>query len=113
MSLIQLLEKSKDNTLPAISIIDWPDMKMRGISDDISRGQVSTLDNFKKIIRNLARYKMNVYMPYLEDMVQLDSYPSIGKGRGALSKQEVKELVDYAGKYFIDVIPSIPDPWSL
>ncbi|MGE5458652.1 MAG: family 20 glycosylhydrolase, partial [Methanococcaceae archaeon] len=106
MSLVQLLEKAVNKSLPAFEITDWPDMKIRGISDDISRGQVSTLENFKKIIRSLARYKMNVYMPYLEDMIKFDAYPSIGENRGALTKNEVRELVSYAGMYGIDVVPA-------
>lgn len=105
MSLIQLLEKASDKTLTAMQILDWPDLKVRGISDDISRGQVSTMENFKRIIDHIARYKMNTYMPYMEDMLQFDSYPTIGVGRGALSKNEVKELVSYAGKNFIEVVP--------
>ena len=104
MSLIQLLEKA-DKKLSAVEIIDWPDMKMRGISDDISRGQVSNLANFKKIISHIARYKMNTYMPYLEDMLEFEKYPTIGKDRGALTKNEVKEIVDFAKKNFVEVIP--------
>lgn len=105
MSLVQILERSTDKKLQCVEISDSPDMKVRGISDDISRGQVSTLDNFKKIIRHLARYKMNVYMPYIEDMIKFDAYPTIGANRGALTKDEIKELVAYAGKYFVDIIP--------
>lgn len=105
MSLIQLMEKSNENFLPCLTIIDWPDMKIRGISDDISRGQVSNVDNFKRIIDHLARYKMNTYMPYIEDMIEFDKFPEIGKGRGALTKKEIKEIVDYAKKNFIEVIP--------
>jgi hypothetical protein len=104
MSLIQMLEKA-DKSLPCVEIIDWPDMSIRGISDDISRGQVSTLTNFKRIISHIARYKMNTYMPYLEDMLVFDKYPSIGKGRGALTKNEVKEIVEFAKKNFVEVIP--------
>lgn len=105
MSLIQLIENSQSAQLPNLNIIDWPDMNVRGISDDISRGQVSTIDNFKRIIDFIARYKMNTYMVYLEDMLEFDSYPSIGKNRGALTKDEVREIVNYAGERYIDVIP--------
>jgi len=105
MSLLQLLEKAEDKELPSIEVIDFPDMKVRGISDDISRGQVSTIDNFKKIISHISRYKMNTYMPYLEDMIKFDNYPSIGENRGALTKEEVKELVAFAKKNFVEVIP--------
>lgn len=105
ISLIQILEKATNKEIFCMKIIDWPDMKIRGISDDISRGQVSTMENFKKIIDNMARYKMNTYMPYLEDMIQFDAFPAIGKYRGALSKAEVKELIAYASNYFIEIIP--------
>ncbi|MBN2570651.1 MAG: beta-N-acetylhexosaminidase [Ignavibacteriales bacterium] len=104
MSLIQLFEQSENGIL-GIEIIDWPNLKVRGISDDISRGQVSTLDNFKRIIKFISRYKMNTYMPYIEDMIEFDSYPTIGKGRGALTKEEIKELIKFADEYFVDVIP--------
>lgn len=106
MSLVQLIEHSVNKEILAVEIVDWPNMELRGISDDISRGQVSTLNNFKRIIDFIARYKMNVYMPYIEDMLQLKSYPSIGKGRGALSKKEVKEIVKYASERYVDVIPA-------
>lgn len=104
MSLIQMLEKA-ESSLPCVEIIDWPDMKIRGVSDDISRGQVSNLDNFKKIISHLARYKMNTYMPYLEDMLEFEKYPTIGKGRGALTKTEVAEIIAFAKQNFVEVIP--------
>jgi len=105
MSLIQLIEHSHSRQLQYLSITDWPDLNIRGISDDISRGQVSTIENFKRILDFLARHKMNTYMPYLEDMLEFESYPTIGKYRGALSKDEVREMVDYAGERFIDIIP--------
>ncbi|MBN1302221.1 MAG: family 20 glycosylhydrolase [Melioribacteraceae bacterium] len=105
MSLCQLIEASYDGTLTAQKIADFPDLGIRGISDDISRGQVSTIENFKRIIRFIAKYKMNTYMPYMEDMLRFESYPQIGEGRGALTKNEVKEIIEYAGKYFVEVIP--------
>ena len=40
---------------------------MRGIHDEFSYGQVSTMDNFKDIIRFLAVYKMNTLFIYFED----------------------------------------------
>lgn len=104
MSLIQMLEKAEES-LPCVEIIDWTDMKMRGVSDDISRGQVSNLENFKKIISHIARYKMNTYMLYMEDMLEFEKYPTIGKNRGALTKSEVKEIIAFAKKNFVEVIP--------
>ncbi|MCX8010634.1 MAG: beta-N-acetylhexosaminidase, partial [Ignavibacteria bacterium] len=107
MSLLQIIKKEKgsDFVIRNCKIIDYPLIPMRGISDDIARGQVSTLDDFKKIIRFLARYKMNVYQPYFEDAIELKTYPDIGLGRGRVTQQEIKELVEYANKYFVEIIP--------
>jgi len=106
-SLLQLMHREKKSVIvDAVTIEDYPLEKIRGISDDISRGQVSTVDNFKKIIRFLARYKMNTFSPYMEDMFVFKNHPLIGKGRGALTVQEVKEIDAYAKRYYVDVIPT-------
>ena len=106
MSLLQIIEeKGRSTIVSGGTIRDFPAEKIRGITDDISRGQVSTLDNFKEIVRTIARYKMNVYSPYIEDLFQFSKYPDIGKGRGALSPAECKELDAYAKKYFVEIIP--------
>lgn len=105
MSLTQLVKASDDGSIPTLKILDYPDMIWRGISDDFSRGQVSTMENFGAILRFLGEYKQNFYMPYMEDLVQLEQYPEIGKGRGALSKEDIAELQRLAKQYFVQVIP--------
>ncbi|MBI2428179.1 MAG: family 20 glycosylhydrolase [Ignavibacteriales bacterium] len=106
MSLVQLIKKEgRSVTVPAMSIHDYPLQKIRGITDDISRGQISTVENFKKIIRFCARHKMNVYSPYIEDVFLFKNHNALGKDRGALSAAEWKELDAYAKKYFVEMIP--------
>lgn len=106
MSLVQMIERGKkDLVVPGALLKDWPLQKMRGITDDLSRGQVSTINNFKKIIRFLARYKLNIYSPYIEDIFAFKNHPLIGKGRGALTAAEIKELDAYAKKYHVELIP--------
>jgi hypothetical protein len=107
MSLDQLLESSNSSTLRNISISDYPSMKIRGLSDDMSRGQVSTEKNIKKIIQFLAKYKMNWYQPYMEDIIHFKNFPEIGKNRGRFTKQEVEELQNYAQKYHVDFVPDL------
>ena len=106
MSLLQMIRREKRSLfVEGVTIHDYPLEKIRGITDDISRGQVSTLENFKKIVRFLGRYKLNTYSPYIEDMFVFKHHPLIGKGRGALTSQEVKELDAYAKKYYVEMIP--------
>ncbi len=106
MTLAQLLERQHDGAvLPGCVVRDWPGLSFRGISDDISRGQVSTLADFQHLVRLLARHKLNVYMPYLEDIVRLEGLPGFGEGRGALTRQEITALVRFADSLHVRVIP--------
>jgi hexosaminidase len=106
MSLVQMMrQEQKEVVVDGVTIHDFPLHRMRGISDDISRGQVSNVENFKKIIRFLARYKMNTYSPYLEDMFVFKNHPLIGKGRGALTAAELGELDEFARRYYVSIIP--------
>ncbi len=91
--------------IPEMNIRDAPDIRMRGVTQDIARGQVFTLENAKRYIKILSHYKMNTYCLYLEDMVKCSKHPKIGKDRGALSPEDIRELDEFAKKRFINLIP--------
>ena len=88
-----------------LEIDDKPTMPLRGISDDISRGQVSTLQNFKDIIRRMSYVKCNVYMPYTEDTFAFKKHPESGKYSDPVPQEEWREIIEYAKDYYITVIP--------
>ena len=87
------------------TVRDWPAMKFRGLHDDLSRGPVPTLDYMKRQLRTFAAYKINVYSPYFEHTLEYRSNPLIGPPGGTISRADVAELVSYARRYHIDVIP--------
>ena len=88
-----------------LEIEDEPDMPLRGISDDISRGQVSTFENYKDIIRRLSYVKCNVYMPYMEDTFAFKKYPESGKYSDPVSQEEWTALIEYAKDYYVEILP--------
>jgi hypothetical protein len=92
--------------LPAVEITDWPDLSIRGYSDDISRGQVSRPEDFQRILRLLGRWKLNLYTPYLEDMLLLASHPDIGEGRGRLTPDDVARLHKEAARQQVRIMPT-------
>ena len=47
--------------IPSVKIIDWPAMRWRAVSDDISRGPVPTVDYIKRQIRTEAFFKLNLH----------------------------------------------------
>ena len=106
-TLIQILNSAKDKlSLNNIQIIDFPALEIRGISDDISRGQAPTIENLKKFIKTLSHFKINqYYLVNMQDMFRFKSYPAIGENRGAYSKDEIQELVEFAKINFVEIIP--------
>jgi hexosaminidase len=91
--------------LKAATIRDWPAMKYRGLSDDMSRGPFPTLDFIKKQIRVLASMKVNIYSPYMENTQQYPDNAIAAPWGRHLSPSDARELVTYARPYHITIIP--------
>lgn len=105
-TLRQLL-RPKDGALecPAVSIRDWPSMSWRGVHDDISRGPIPTLEYTKKQIRTLSAYKVNLLGLYMEHVFDFQSQPLMAPKEGALTPEQIKEIVEYAQKYYVTILP--------
>jgi hexosaminidase len=91
--------------IPSLTIRDWPSMEWRGVSDDISRGPIPTLDYLKMQIRTLAEYKINLLGFNLENVFDFRTQPLVPAKEAALTPAEIKELVEYASKYYITLLP--------
>ena len=102
----QLIRGSgKDAVLLVPTLRDWPAMAHRGLSDDWSRGPLPNMDFLKREIRTLAAYKYNIFSPYFEHTFAYASSPVAAFPGGAMTPDEARELVEYAAKYHITVIP--------
>ena len=126
-SLIQLMEMNKNQHeihLPICKIKDWPSFKHRGMLIDCCR-HFFEKDVIKKYIDLLAYFKMNTLHWHLtEDQgwrIEIEKYPllteigskrkdSTGIYEGYYTKKDIKEIIDYAAKRHISVIPEIEFP---
>ncbi|MGA7645432.1 MAG: family 20 glycosylhydrolase, partial [Terriglobales bacterium] len=95
----------KTLAIPALVIRDWPSMEWRGVSDDISRGPIPTLDYLKTQMRTLAEYKINLVGFNMEHVFDFQTQPLVPPKGAALTPAEIKELVAYASKYYITLLP--------
>lgn len=91
--------------IQGVHIVDWPAMRWRGVSDDISRGPVPTVDYIKRQLRTFAAYKLNMHSFYMEHAFSSASHPLIGPEGGSLTPAEIRELVAYAKSYHIELVP--------
>jgi hexosaminidase len=92
-------------TIQGVRITDWPAMRWRAVSDDISRGPVPTLDYIKRQLRTEAMFKLNMHSFYMEHTFASTAHPLIGPSGGSLTPDEIRELVTYARRYHIELVP--------
>ncbi len=125
-------------TLPYLEVDDYPRFKWRGLHLDVSRHFFSVAD-VKRFLDLMAMYKLNVFHWHLTDdqgwRVEIKKYPkltSVGAWRnkvgfeenqkrgfntddgkpygGFYTQEQIKEVVAYAKKLGIEVVPEIDLP---
>jgi len=74
---------------------------------DVSRDAVMNMTSVKRMIRYMALMGYTSLMLYTEDTFEVEDYPYFGHMRGRYSKEELREVDDYAYSFGIEVIPCI------
>lgn len=140
MTLLQMLPVKARNELklPYCSILDQPVSEWRGLMLDVSR-HFFTVDEVKKFIDRMARYKFSIFHWHLTDdegwRIQINAYPQLtekGAWRvartgkfgtrpapqpgeptpygGFYTQDEIREVIQYAQKRHITIVPEIDVP---
>jgi len=103
-TLRQLL---KEERVPCLEIRDRPDFPYRGFYHDATRGRIHTVEAIKKLIDDMAYYKMNSLQLYVEHVFEFEETKGIIPATGYLTKAELRELDAYCQENFIDFVPSL------
>lgn len=117
--------KGMEWSAPAVRVKDAPRFGYRGVHMDPCR-HFMTVEDVKRQIDVLSLYKINrLHWHLTEDQgwrIEIKKYPKLtevgsrrieGEGYeygGYYTQEEVKEVVDYAARHFITVIPEIELP---
>lgn len=91
-------------SLPLVAIADWPALPVRGLMIDTSQGAVLSADALKRAVRTVAEYKLNLINLYVEHVFPFSHSPLTAEG-AALGFDEMRDLVAYAKRYHVDVVP--------
>ena len=130
-TLRQLIPEESNDTLaeqriwPIASgkIMDNPNFGFRGAMLDVARHFFSVAD-VKKYIDLLAYYKINVLHLHLTDdqgwRIEIKSWPKLtevggstevgGEAGGFYTQEDYKEIIAYAAKHYMTVIPEVDMP---
>jgi len=130
-SLLQIIafqsspEKNEPFNLPALRIVDRPRFGWRGLLLDCSRTFL-TIDYLKKYADICAFYKMNKLQLHLTDdqgwRLEIRKHPKLteigskfdprfpGEISGYYSQEEIRDLVQYAARRGVTIVPEIEMP---
>jgi len=106
-TLVQLLRIAP--SVPALTIRDWPAIRTRlaMIATDQGGFQVIDPEYWKRLIRELASYKINAIMPYFDGgTYKYRKYPFLGnKGDDGFTLEKARMLSEYAEQRGVRLIP--------
>ena len=112
--------EQKQGRYKACEIVDWPAFKIRGFMHDVGRSYLA-LDELKKEIEILSRYKINVFHWHLTEnqawRLESKIFPMLNDSVNMTRLQgkyytieEAKELVEFCKKHNMLLIPEVDMP---
>ncbi len=103
MRLFQELSTGKET----VDLFEEKRFDTVGCQLDCSRNAVMKVDSVKKYMDACCAMGMNSILLYLEDTYEVPEYPYFGYLRGKYSKQELREMDDYAASLGMELIISM------
>ena len=104
---LSVLKKNLESGNKTFEHKEKPFFKTRSIMLDLSRNGVMKVESIKKYISYMAALGLNTVLLYTEDTYELKEYPFLGYMRGRYTKEEFKEIDDYAYSLGVEVIACI------
>ena len=84
-----------------------PNFKHTGLMHDCSRNGAMNVPYIKEMLMLSALMGLNRFMLYTEDVYEIKGEPYFGYFRGRYTKEELKEIVECAEGFGIEVVPCI------
>ncbi|NKB22792.1 MAG: family 20 glycosylhydrolase [Kiritimatiellae bacterium] len=107
MTLRQLVRQYRtQEKLPCVEIEDNPDFPHRGVSLDISRNRVPTMETLYMLIDMFAELKINQFQLYTEHTFAYRNHEVVWKDASPMTAEEIRALDAYCQDHFIELIPN-------
>jgi hypothetical protein len=104
-TLCQLIRANRrQDSIPCLTVRDWPSLRWRGFEDDLTRGPSSRWETLRFEAGQAAALKMNLMSYYMEYQFAFRKHPEIGPPDGSLQPDELRRLVQYARGLSVEVL---------
>lgn len=103
-TLGQLLIQS--DRLPCGTLLDWPDLEMRGVHLTLGSGHMPPYEKLQEILEKLASFKFNYFLIEYDGSFSWEKYPFIAIP-SALTKDQCRGLIATAKANFMELVPTI------
>lgn len=94
-------------TSGAFDLIETPQFSTVGVTVDMSRNAVLTVESVQTLLREMAVMGLNTLMLYTEDTYTIETEPYFGYMRGRYSPEELSACARYAAAFGIEIVPCI------
>lgn len=84
-----------------------PNFITNGPMIDVSRNAVLRPGIVKAVMRKIALMGLNMFMLYTEDTYEIENRPYFGHMRGRYTREEIRDMDEYAKKLGIELVPCI------
>ena len=105
-TLRQIVRGGAGLALPGLVIRDAPRLAIRGVSEDLARGQMPTLETMRATLRELAYYKLNHYQVYLESRFEFWIFLNRDEPQ-ILKSSELAILAREAARHHVALVPVV------
>lgn len=92
---------------PCVEIEDAPKIANRGLSYDVTRGRVPTLEELKRQADFCSFYKMNQIQLYVEHTYMFREFSEVWRYNTPLTAEDILELDAYCKKLHIELVPQL------
>ena len=103
---LRQLTQQYGQSLPRLTITDWPDFPARGVMLDVSRDKVPTLQTVIELVDRLASWKINEVQLYMEHTFAYQNHAEVWAEASPFTGQEILELDAYCRQRHIDLVPN-------
>ncbi|WP_069161662.1 beta-N-acetylhexosaminidase [Nocardia altamirensis] len=109
-SALQLLRQR--TVIPGGAVTDWPQYRERSLMLDVGR-EFMPVELLRAQIRRMGHLKLNLLHLHFSDTfgfrLDSDRHPEITAAQH-YTKQDIRELVDYAARYQVEIVPEVDFP---